>query len=384
MTYKQTAIFWVLFICAAFCLLASCNRIPFIPRLEIDSFAQSNDSIETMEVKGVIYVRVINPQNALDPETPPAIWVPAQVYRSGKYSAYTVDLPKPAAASEIAAKSLNDKQSTIAMSADSSSLTTETSAEEELLESPPEILSLRRRALLFPSRVSLQHPEITTLLTLELENKLPLRIADCHDQNLLNNGRLLNQRSEITTAVKTWLKNSPELPMVQFIIFLSTSSGRKYQYYTCSWIDAQTGITVAAFSFRANPAGELLLPLVPNDPVPLEQLVDSTLWWCRIKPDDQENRYLLEAGHRSNLGYGHKLQVFAQADLIKDPQNSNKLGFAFKKSLGVVSIIDFFGADGCIAQALTPLANSFDYAYAVATTETEVKNLEKNDPGVAQ
>ncbi len=329
-------------------------------------------------------MRVINPQNALDPETPPAIWVPAQVYRNGKYSAYTVDLPKPAAASEIAAKSLNDKQSTIAMSADSSSLTTETSAEEELLESPPEILSLRRRALLFPSRVSLQHPEITTLLTLELENKLPLRIADCHDQNLLNNGRLLNQRSEITTAVKTWLKNSPELPMVQFIIFLSTSSGRKYQYYTCSWIDAQTGITVAAFSFRANPAGELLLPLVPNDPVPLEQLVDSTLWWCRIKPDDQENRYLLEAGHRSNLGYGHKLQVFAQADLIKDPQNSNKLGFAFKKSLGVVSIIDFFGADGCIAQALTPLANSFDYAYAVATTETEVKNLEKNDPGVAQ
>ncbi len=385
MANKQRALWGILFITTALCLLVSCNRIPFLPQLEIDSFAQSHDAIESMEVKGVIYVRVINPQNALDPTAPTTIWVPNQVYQSGNHTAFTADLPKPAVNSELADKSLDDDQNTAALTAGNSSLAQETSAEEELLpETPPAILPLRRRALLFPSRASLQHPEIATLLSLELENKLPLRVIDCPDQTLLENGRLLNQRSEITTAVKTWLKDSPELPMVQFIIFLSTSHGRKYHYYTCSWIDAQTGVTVAAFSFRANLAGQLLLPLVPNDPIPLLQLVDSTLWWCRIKPGDQENRYLLEAGHRSDLAYGRKLQVFAQADLIKDPKNRKELGFAFKKSLVIVSIIDFFGADGSIAQALTPLSNNFDHAYAVAITDPDKDNPAKDRMGVTR
>lgn len=324
-----------------------------------------------MEVRGVIYARVVNPQAALDPEAPPAIWVPAQVYQSGKHSAYTADLPKTAAATELADNRLANDNTTEMLTAGNSTLATETSAEEQLAEIPTEIPPLRRRVLLFPSQTSLQQPEIATLLNLELEDKLPLRVADCHDQALLDKGRLLNQRSEIATAIKTWLNDSPELPMVQFIIFLTTTPGRNYNYYTCSWIDAQTGSHTASFSFRANLNGQLLLPLVPNDPIPLLRLVDSTLWWCRIINGDEENSYLLSAGHRSDLRYGRNLQVFQRAAPIKDPKNSKILGFEFTKPLGVVSIVDFFGDDSSIAQTLTPLSNNFDQAYAVEITEVE-------------
>ena len=230
--------------------------------------------------------------------------------------------------------------------------------------------------MLFPSRTSLQHPEIATLLSLELENKLPLRITDCHDQTLLDKARMLNQRPEILGLIRTWLKHSPGPPTVQFIIFLTTSPGRNYQYHTCTWVDAQTGNNVASFTFRATLRGQLLQPLVPNDPVPLLRLIESTPWWCRISKREQENLYILEAGHRSDLRYGRELQVFRQATSIKDPKNKKNLGFVFTEPVGLVTVVDFFGADGSLAQARTPLSGDFNQAYAVKITETE-ENTEK-------
>ena len=362
---------------SALLLLASCNRIPFLPRLEVDSFPESNDSIETMVVRGVIYARVVNPRAALDPLAPPALWVPAQVYQSGKYPAYTADLPKPLTVatettdSDLAADATGKIQTAV-----SAGLDGESGGEEQLTETPPVIPPLRRRALLFPSRTSQQYPEFTTLLCLELEKKLPFRIADCHDQSLLNKGRRLNQRSEITTEINTWLKQNTSPTTAQFIIFLTTTSDLNYQYYTCSWIDAQTGDNVASFTFRTNLKGELLRPLVPNDPVPLLRLVKSTPWWCQISKREQENSYLLGAGHRSDLLYGRKLQVFRLATLIKDPENKKNLGFIFTEPLGFVTVVDFFAADSSIAQARTPLTGDFNQAYAVAITEAD-KNTEE-------
>ena len=349
-----------------------------MPRLEIDSFPESNDSLETMEVKGVVYTRVINPQAALDPEAPPALWVPGTVYQSGKYLAYTTDLPKSITATEAADSSIADDAAGADMqTANSRDFNPEEGGEgeEQLSETPPVIPPLRRRALLFPTRTSQLHPEISTLLSLELENKLPLRIADCHDQALLDKGRLLNRRAEISAEIRSWLKLSSGPPEVQFILFLTTTTGRKYEYYTCTWIDAQTGNNVASFTFRANLSGELLLPLVPNDPVPLLRLVDSTTWWCRINSrderDEEENTFLLDAGHRSDLRQGRELQVFRQSAPIKDPQNKSKLGFVFTEPLGIITVVDFFGDDGSLAQARTPLTDDFDQAYAVSITEVE-------------
>ncbi len=355
---------------SALLLLSSCGRIPFLPRLKIDSFPESNDSIETMEVRGVSYARAVNPRAAHDPEAPAAIWVPLQVFKSGKYSAYTAGLAKPAAtATEVVDNRLNDDSATDIETAASSALDTETAAEEQLAQAPQVIPPLRRRALLFPTRTSLQHPEIATLLSLELEDKLPLRVFDCRDQSLLDKGRFLNQRLEITTEIRTWLEHSfgPSTP--QFIIFITNTPGRNYQYYSCTWIDAQTGVNVASFTFRATPEGKLLQPLVPNDPVPLIHLLESTPWWCRINRGDEESGYILDAGHRSDLRYGRKLQVFRQALPVKDPKNEKKLGLVFTEALGFVTVVDFFGADGSIAHARPPLLNDFNQAYAVKVTE---------------
>lgn len=371
-TNQRANLLILLFLVSTLLLCSSCNRIPFIPRLEIDSFPESNDSVETMEVKGVVYTRVINPQAALDPLAPPAIWVPGQVYRSGKFLAYTKDLPKPTAVTESIGSSLSDDAATDTQTAaESADFSVEEGGEELLSKTLPVIPPLRRRALLFPSRTTHQHPEIATLLSLELENKLPLRIANIHDQALLDKGRLLRRRSEISTEIKTWLKLSPGPPEAQFIIFLASTPGRKYEYYTCTWIDAQTGDNIASFTFRADLQGNLLLPLVPNNPVPLLRLVNSTPWWCRISPRDEENSFLLDAGHRSDLRYGRKLQVFRQSAPIKDPKTKNRLGYVFTEPLGFITVVDFFGADGSLAQARTPLTSDFERAYAVKIIEVE-------------
>jgi len=357
-------------------ILAGCH-IPFWPRLEIDSFPLTNELIESMEVQGVVYVRVNNPAAAEDSAAEPTLWVPASVYQSGKYTASAVNLPQPEKVTAPTAVA-SQTSTTADQSAPNpdAGLPEDTPTEEQLTASPPVILPLRRRVLLFPTRITQVRPEIATLLSLELEAKLPLRVQESQNSALREKGRLMNQPAEITLAVKKWLKNRGIPAPVQFILFLTTSPGRNFQFYTCTWIDAQTGDNVATFTFRADLKGQLLLPMVPNHPTPLLRLIDSTSWWCKIKSRSDDKLYVLEAGHRSNLNYGRELQVFAQAADIYDPKTKTHLGFRFQEPLGTVSVVDFFAADGSLGQARTPLAADFSKAWAV---EVATPNAEPGD-----
>ncbi|HIE06449.1 MAG TPA: hypothetical protein EYP64_00230 [Desulfarculaceae bacterium] len=361
-------------IIASLLLLAGCN-IPFLPRQEIDSFPMDNELIETMEVEGILYTLVVNPQAAGNPDAPAAIWVPSSAYQRGSYEVYTEFLPEPEEHLEVASAepAIDD---TLAPAAPGEISQDELAAavlsrEEELKDNLKVNLMLRRRALLFPSRISIIRPEIVTLLSLELEDKLPLRVNETRDPQLLQQGRLLLNRSEITKRAQKWLQNQESPTPFQFIIFLDSSPGRNFQFYTCTWIDAQTGNRVATFTFRANLEGRLLRPLVPENPVPLQNLINSTSWWCKIRSRQEADNYLLEAGHRSDLDYGRKLTVFRKAVPIKDPRSHDRLGFLFREALGVVNVVDFFAADSSLAQAQTPLSTTFKSAWAVAMPAEE-------------
>jgi hypothetical protein len=348
-------------------LVAGCN-IPFLPRLEIDNFPVTSELIETMEVKEVVYVHVNNPKAAGSNAANPTMWVPMSVFQSGKFTAAKLELLQPETAPEQTAAGTpdgSDSPLSPETSEASAGIPAEATSEEQLSEAPAITLPLRRRALLFPSRTTWSRPEIATLLNLELEKKLPLRVHESLDRPLREQGRLLSQPDEIMRAVKTWLKKSETPAPVQFVLFLTSRRGRDCQFYTCTWVDAQTGAEVAAFTFRANLAGELLLPLVPTHPTPLERLVESSSWWCRIKSRPEDDRYILDAGHLSDLNYGRELKIFAKAETVHDPQNKNRLGFFFSQPLGTVSVTDFFAADGSIAQARTPLKEHFSKAWAV-------------------
>lgn len=357
-----------------------CTRLPFLPHLEIDRFAESNDAIETMEVMGVLYTRVVNPKAAADAGAPPAIWIPAQVFQAGSYTAYTADLPKAREISIVGKSPTPDNHAATAVTANPL-LTSLAGTEETLAEKPSAPpLTLRRRVLLFPSQCSLQHPDMATFLSLELEDKLPLRVIDCQDQLLREKNRLLNQDSEIKEAVRGWLKASTKLPTVQFIIFLSTTPGRNYQYYTCNFIDAQTGVESASFTFRQNLKGAWLLPLVPNDPTPLRRLIESTTWWTSVGNGQEPDSYLLAAGHRSDLLYGKTLQVFRASEPVTDPKNRNILGYAFTEPLGEISVVDFFGDDSSIAKSRAPLSGRFNQAYAVEISENTAEKMPEINP----
>ncbi len=358
-------------------MLAGCH-IPFWPRLEIDSFPITDELIETMEVQGVVYVRVNNPAAAADSSVEASMWVPASVYQSGKYVATKVNLPQPKKSAATAVATTTATTTANQQKAPASELP---QVESLPAAAPPVILPLRRRVLLFPTRTSELQPEIATLLGLELEAQLPLRVQGLQNAALREQGRLMNQPAEITRAVRGWLKNSGIPAPVQFVLFLSSSPGRYFQFHTCTWIDAQTGNNVATFTFRAGLNGRLILPLVPRHPTPLLRLIESTSWWCKIKSRPEDQLYILEAGHRSDLNYGHKLQVFGKAVSISDPETHSHLGFCFQEPLGTVSVVDFFAADGSLAQARIPLSSSFSEAWAVeiGTPDEESKDSEKQN-----
>jgi hypothetical protein len=365
------------------CLLltAGCDHLPFMPRQEIDSFPTRIENLETMEVQGVTYVRVTNPARQSDPEAEPAIWIPQTVYQKGSYQAYTANLPRPREPeTQLAAQSAAENEGR--PGAENLGGKTGETAENLAPGGPAPIPTLRRRALLFPTQVSLEHPEIITLLEIELEKKLPLRVAQSFDSRLNQAGRLLTRPQEIRQAVRRWLKKSAGMPpRAQFILFLTRRTGRDRSYFTCNWIDAQTASPVAAFTFTRDFRGRLWFPLVPSDPVPLVNLVTATPWWCRIKRDPAaENRFLLDAGHRSDLAYGRELRVYARAEAISDPGTKKPLGFAFAGPLGTVSVVDFFGNDGSLARARSPLPDSFKQGFAVEIPEVPAEKPAPETP----
>ncbi|MBN2706837.1 MAG: hypothetical protein JXR89_10395 [Deltaproteobacteria bacterium] len=366
-----------LLLCTLIFMLAGCS-LPFLPRLEIDRFSEDgNSGFETMEVKGVVYIRVSNPQATSDPEAAPTLWIPMQVYRAGRYQAYRESIP----AAELAAiKGENAKEHTVApeSSPAETPLTKTTAIEEESLqdraadtavEAPP----LRRRAFVFPSRSSILRPDLVSLLIMELEEKLPLRVLQNLEEKFAQPYRLLNQRGELLRAGRDWLQAQAQPQSAQFIIFLSHHAGANLHYYTCDWIDSQTGENVASFTFKETPAGRLLLPLVPNDPTPLRKLVTAASWWCRIGAKD-EDQFILEAGHRSGIRPGQQLEIFAAANTIKDPMNGKILGLSFIQPLGKITIIDFFGDDGSIGRMENGGETGLLQAYA-----TEIPVLLRQD-----
>ncbi len=343
-------------------LLASCDYLPFMPRLEIDKFPVDTQPLETMEVRDVIYVRVENPARLSDPEAPATIWIPASVFKAGNYKAYTADLPHPKPV-EVAANTPKNQNSPTPTE-ETGSLQSEEQLERE--KTPASDLTLRRRILLFPDRISWRHPEITTQLSVEMEEKLPLRFVAFQDTDRERRGQLLSQKNEIMSAIRKWLSRHEGPPPVQFVVFLTASPGRDRQYFTCHWVDAQTGDRVAAFTFMRGLDGRLWYPLVPTDPQPLVNLVCATPWWCRLqRSPDNEELFRLTAGHLSNLSYGLELQVFRKALKIRDPRRGKRLGFLFTQPVGRVSVIDFFGEDGAFARARIPLPGNFQKGFAV-------------------
>ncbi|NPA25364.1 MAG: hypothetical protein GXO34_06025 [Deltaproteobacteria bacterium] len=342
-------------------VLAACDHLPFMPRLEIDKFPADTQLLETMEVRDVIYVRVENPARLSDPEAPETIWIPASVFKAGNYKAYTANLPQPKPV-EVAANTPGNLK-TPAPTSEKPPL----QGEERLQESAPATdLTLRRRILLFPDRISHHAPAITTQLSVEMEEKLPLRFVTFQDPDLEQRGRLLSQKPEIMAAIRKWLARYEGPPPVQFVVFLTTSIGRDRQYFTCNWVDAQTGDRVAAFTFMRGLDGRLWYPLVPTDPEPLVNLVTATPWWCRLqRSPDNDKLYRLNAGHRSNLHYGLELMVYRQALKIMDPQGNRQLGFVFDQPAGRVSVVDFYGDDGAFAKARKPLPDDLQKGFAV-------------------
>jgi len=349
--------------------LGGCS-LPFLPRLEIDRFPEdSRFNFETMEVKGVVYIRVSNPQASSDPEATPTLWIPMQVYHAGRYQAYheSASIPEVAALTgEKAEENTPDQETPWAESSPSPP----PAVEEETLQSQAaeadsaeETPLLRRRAFFFPSRSSILRPELVSLLIMELEEKLPLRVQQNLEENFAGPYRLLTQRDELLQAGRAWLRQQEQPLTAQFIIFLSQRAGTKLHNYTCDWIDSQTGENVASFTFRETSTGQLLRPLVPNDPVPLRKLVSAASWWCRISPQNQ-TQVVVEAGHRSRLRQGRQLEVFAATKVIKDPINGKILGLSFIQPLGRMTIIDFFGDDGSIGQMEGDSGTTFPVAYA--------------------
>ncbi len=361
----------LLLITASLLLLAGCH-VPFLPQNEIDSFPLDEELIETMEVQGIRYTRVINPQAAGDPTAPAAIWVPSSAAQGGSYQAYTAFLPRTDEQSEVAAAG---SAAAPAAAATETAVNEESSAaetrENELQEKQNVDLPLRRRALIFPSRISAKRPDIISLLSLELEERLPLRVNESEDPALRQSGRLLSSRAEIGKAARNWLKKQKIPTTFQFLIYIDSSSGRNFHFYTCTWIDAQTGNKVASFTFRADLKGRLLRPLVPDNPAPLRHLVNATSWWCKIRSRKEVDNYLLEAGHLSDLNYGRKLTVFNKVTPIRDPRSKKPLGFLFSEALGEVYVSDFFAADGSLAQSRKPLKASFKEAWALEIPSAE-------------
>jgi hypothetical protein len=348
-------------------LSAGCDYIPFLRHLEIDKFPSTTQELASLEVSGVIYVRIVNPQHRDDPEAPATSWIPITVYQGGNYQAYTADLPRPKP--EVTATT--ETQSPPAGTNTIGNTTMAGTTGEETLSPatrPSPSGQLRRRALLFPSQAVVTYPEIVSLLEIEIHHKLPLQIINLPaDSTLCREGRLLSSRAEITTAARKWLDSfSGSAPPVQFVLGLTTRTDRDRTYFICTLVDAQTGQRAAAFTFIRGLDGRLWFPLVPNDPVPLVKLIEATSWWCQIRRDPQDDKlWLLTAGHASDLGYGHKLQVFRRAEEVHDPVSRKKLGYAFNGAVGNIRVIDFFAVDGAIARARQPLPDDFQQGYAV-------------------
>jgi len=343
-----------------FCMLLSlnaCYQLPFLPHREIDTFQPVAPTVtETMEVRGVTYVRVIKPGSEENLEKQDTIWIPLDVFRKGNYRPYQSPMVKTP--SETKTADLTE-QPTAVKNPDAARLTpgttrlseTKNLAEEQLVDSSKTetSLPLRRRGIFFPSRATIRYPQITSQLIIDLEQQLPLAMLPVDYISPRNDSWQTNDTDELITQSKGWLKSVSNLPPAQLIFLLTELSSSFYPQYLVTILDAQSANPVASFSFIIQPGTGRPANLVPAQPQPLIQLVLSSPWWCTATPGNNKKTVFLAAGQKSRIREGLHLQLCQPAEKVIDPKDGSLLGFAIGKPFAEAVVTDFFGQDGAIA-----------------------------------
>lgn len=341
--------------------LCSCYRLPFLPHREIDTFQPVASKVtDTMEVRGVTYVRVIKPGSKEGQEQPATSWIPLDVFRRGDYQPYQSPMVKKSLPStKTAAKSMPPATKNLeaaGLTSGTSLAATKELTEEQLSEATKTTTNLppRRRGICFPSRATIHYPQITSQLIIELEQQLPLTMLPVSYIPPRDNSWQTNDTDELIAQSKDWLKSVSNLPPAQLIFLLTKLSSSFYPRYLVTILDAQSAIPVASFSFIIQPGTGRPANLVPPQPQPLIQLVLTSPWWCGATPGYNKKTVFLAAGQKSRVTEGLHLQLCQPAEKIFDPKDGSLLGFAIGKPFAEAVVTDFFGQDGAIASLRSP------------------------------
>jgi hypothetical protein len=350
-------------LCASM-VLGACYRLPFLPHREIDSFQPvASELTETMEVRGVTYVRVIKPDNGkTEGEEPTTVWIPLDIFRKGSYQPYQSPMVKKpqSQGSTVADQTEQQPAATsgnlpeVASPAGNMLPATRALAEEELVDTgkKPVSLPLRRRGIFFPSRATIRYPQIASQLIIELERQLPLAFLPLAYIPPRDDSWQTNDTDTLIHQSKNWLKKIKNLPPAQLIFLLTEVSSSYRPRFQVSILDAQTANPVASFTISVNTAGGRLMPPRPQ---PLVQLVLTSPWWCAVTPGPDRKTVFLAAGQKSRVTTGLQLQLCRPATKIFDPKDGSLLGFAMGKPLAEAVVTDFFGQDGAIAGLRSPV-----------------------------
>ncbi|MEA3240843.1 MAG: hypothetical protein U9P37_04615 [Pseudomonadota bacterium] len=342
--------------------LNACYRLPFLPHREIDTFQPVASKVtDTMEVRGVTYVRVIKPGSGEGQEKPATSWIPLDVFRKGDYQPYQSpmvkkSLPATRAETQSAETAVNKNLEAAGLTAGTPQPGTKELTEEELLEATKTTttMPLQRRGICFPSRATIRYPQITSQLIINLEQQLPLTMLPVDYISPRDDSWQTNDTDELIAQSKGWLKSVSNLPPAQLIFLLTEEISSFYPRFLVTILDAQSAKPVASFSFVIKPGTSSSANLVPPQPQPLIQLVLTSPWWCSATPGHNKKTVFLTAGQKSRVTDGLHLKLCQPAEKIFDPQNGALLGFAIGKPFAEAVVTDFFGQDGAIASLRTP------------------------------
>ena len=333
--------------------LNACYQLPFLPHREIDTFQPVAPNVtDTMEVRGVTYVRVLKPGSGEIQEQPATIWIPLDVFRKGDYQPYESPMVKKSLPAIKTAASSAPPATTKNLEAAGTPLPGTKELEEEQLVDATKTtttLPLRRRGIFFPSRATIRYPQITSQLIIELEQQLPLVMLPVGYIQLRDDSWQTNDTNELIAQSRNWLKGVSKLPPAQLIFLLTKEIASFYPRFLVTILDAQSAKPVASFSFVITPGTSRTTNLVPPQPQPLIQLVLTSPWWCTATPGNNKKTAFITAGQKSQVTEGLRLQLCQPAEKIFDPKDGSLLGFAIGKPFAEAVVTDFFGQDGAIA-----------------------------------
>ena len=348
----------ILLLLCAMLSLNACYRLPFLPHREIDTFQPVAPKVtDTMEVRGVTYVRVLKPGSGEGQEQHAAIWIPLDVFRKGDYQPYQSPMVKESLpAIKTAASAVPPATTKNLESAGAALPGTKELAEEQLVDATKTTttLPLRRRGICFPSRASIRYPQITSQLIIELEQQLPLTMLPIAYIPPRDDSWQTNNTDELIAQSKDWLKSVSKLPPAQLIFLLTKKISSFDLCFLVTILDAQSAKPVASFSFVITPGTSRPTNLVPPQPQPLIQLVLTSPWWCSATPGNSKKTVFLAAGQKSRITEGLHLQLCQPAEKVFDPKDGSLLGFAIGQPFAEAVVTDFFGQDGAIASLRSP------------------------------